>query len=106
MTFRPRLAESAAPPAMPARAAPPARSGIFALLVALPTPFVALPTASRAAFFPLEPFERLLPLRDFDGDLRAFDFVPLDFGRELLDLDFEPPELLVRFVFVWAIVLS
>ncbi|HEV2727224.1 MAG TPA: hypothetical protein VGV34_02965 [Solirubrobacterales bacterium] len=115
-------AARARPPAAPAIAAPPATSGTFALLAALPTLLPALlalpltsPTALRTAstFEPLpdEPLleadfcERDLLLVDFALAFEAFVFEAFDFDADFAlfgadsfrDLGFD-------LVFVWAIV--
>jgi hypothetical protein len=95
----------AIPPAAPASAAPPATSGTFALLAALPTLFPAPPTASRTAStfecFEPEPFARDLPLEapllelrflllaDFALAFAAFGFDDFDddFAFEAFDDD-------------------
>jgi hypothetical protein len=83
------------PPAAPARAAPPATSGTFALLAALPTvlpaPFAlsptsptALRTASTFACLLDDPFEREAPLLELRGLLLDFGlaFGAFDFGDD------------------------
>ncbi|HWO48004.1 MAG TPA: hypothetical protein VNM41_08080 [Solirubrobacterales bacterium] len=104
--LRPFLeAARAIPPAAPASAAPPATSGTFALLAALPTvlpAFLALPPTSPTAFRTASTFEclledpfeweALLPLLELRGLLRdlalAFGFAAFDFGFTA-DFDFD-----------------
>jgi hypothetical protein len=93
-------ADSAKPPAAPARAAPPATSGTLALLAALPTVLPALlalsptfPLASPTAWRTASTFELLLAEPLLDDDLRERDFdLLLAFGAlapllELRDLE-------------------
>jgi hypothetical protein len=133
LLFLPWEAARAIPPAVPASAAPPATSGTFALLAALPTVLPALlalpptfapasPTASRtASTFELLLDEPLLEAGFRERDLLVFealaplrDLALVDFDLALEAFDFDDDFALFgadRFldlgfdlVFVWAIV--
>ena len=88
-----RSRTSATPPASPANAAPPATSGVFALLAALPTVWPALcaPEATTLRASSTRPFDFVADLlRDADArvepprpfDLRVELALPLDERRE------------------------